>query len=368
LNNFNYEGLQKCMEFSNLLSLLLEKYQLKLTASIDKLTGALTRKYLEDSLFDTLDRANIDGKPFSIIMYDLDRFKRVNDRFGHQTGDEVLKKISQIVMDNIDKQATLGRYGGEEFIIILPGVESQEALSIADELRKKIEARNILGDKLDITVSMGVVSYPEHGQTIDELIEKVDKAMYVAKEKGRNMCQLWSNEFINMAKPTSTIGGILTGNEVQDSRNVLALVELIELVNKNLDRKEKIYNFLGRTIEIIEAEFGILILLEKNKIKETFGRKTQQEGWIDSLNFNPTIVESVVHNRLGTYTIDWDRVEKHDLITGLPDWHSVLAVPVISYDEIKGVIYLSVSTRVKEFGADDLNFVNVLSNLLATII
>ncbi len=368
LNNFNHKGLQKCMEFSNLLSLLLKKHQLKSAASIDKLTGALTRKYLEDSLNDILYRASNLGETFSIIMYDLDRFKRVNDRFGHQTGDEVLKKISKIIMNNIDKEAVLGRYGGEEFIIILPSIGAKEALNTANELREKIEKEKILGDELNVTVSMGVASYPEHGQTIGELIEKVDKALYMAKESGKNMCQLWRNEFIDMAKPKNPIGGILTGDEVQDSRNVLALVELIEIVNQNLDKTEKIYKFLGRTIEIVEAEFGILILLEKNKVKKTFGRKTQQYGWIDNLTFNPTIVKSIIENREGTYTIDWDSVEKHELITGLPDWHSVLAIPVIFEDEIKGVLYLSTSTKLKEFGVDDFNFVNVLSNLLANII
>ena len=301
-------------------------------------------------------------------MYDLDRFKRVNDRFGHQTGDKVLMKISKIIMENIDKEATLGRYGGEEFIIILPDINSNEALAIADELRKKIEKRKILGDELDITVSMGIVSYPEHGQTIDELIEKVDKALYVAKESGRNMCQLWKNEFIDMAKPKNPIGGILTGDEVQDSRNILALVELIEIINQKLDRTEKIYRFLGRIIEIIEAEFGILILLEKDNIKEIFGRKAQQYGWVNDLNFNPNIVKSVVENKDGIYTIDWDNIEKHDLITGIPDWCSVLAVPVIFENKVKGVLYLSTSTKIKEFGIDDLSFVNVLSNLLANII
>ena len=164
-----------------------------------------------------------------------------------------LKKISKIIMNNISPEAVLGRYGGEEFIIILPSIGAKEALNTANELREKIEKEKILGDELNVTVSMGVASYPEHGQTIGELIEKVDKALYMAKESGKNMCQLWRNEFIDMAKPKNPIGGILTGDEVQDSRNVLALVELIEIVNQNLD-KQKIYKFLGRTIEIVEAE------------------------------------------------------------------------------------------------------------------
>ena len=115
LNNFTYNGLQKCMEFSNLLSLLLKKHKLKLAASIDKLTGALTRKYLEDSLNDILYRSSNYGKIFSIIMYDIDRFKRVDVDLDIKQAMKYLK-ISKIVMNNIDNDSILGRYGGEEFI------------------------------------------------------------------------------------------------------------------------------------------------------------------------------------------------------------------------------------------------------------
>ena len=368
LNNFNDGGLKKCIDFSNLLSLLIEKYKLKLSASIDKLTGALTRKYLEDSLNNTLDRAISKRKTFSLIMYDIDDFKKVNDRFGHQTGDEVLRKISEIVLDNIDKEASLGRYGGEEFIIILPDVENEEALSIANELREKIAAENILGDKLDVTISMGVVSYPKYGQTINELIEKVDKALYAAKENGKNRCELWNSDFTNMTKVTNTLDSILTGNEIQDSRNVLTLIELIEATNSDIDKKEAIYIFLGRIIEITEAQFGIFLLVKENKVINYFGKTAHTEGWVYDLNFNSTIVDSVVKNKQGLYMIDWDDIEKYDLITGLPDWHSILAVPIIVKDQIKGVIYLSSSTKIKEFGVNDLNFVNVLCNLMATIL
>lgn len=368
LNNFNNEGLQGCLKYANLLMLLIEKHQLKFAASIDKLTGSLTRKYLEDTLNEVLEKSNTYKEIFSILMYDLDRFKTINDRFGHQTGDDVLSTVSKTIMTNIDTNDYLGRYGGEEFIVILPSANTEKALSIAEELRKKVELEKILGDRADITISIGVVSYPEHGKTIKELIERADQALYVAKENGRNKCQVWDRKFTNKVKMTNKLSGIISGNEVKDSRNILALVELIQLMNKNLPKKEKIHSFLGRMIEITEAQFGNLLLIDNGVVIESYGRKSQVETWIEDISFNENIVKSVFESKQSLYMIDWDKIEKYDSITGLPDWNSIIAVPVIIQDEIKGIIYLSTSTRIKEYGVNELNFINIISDLIAKII
>lgn len=368
LNNFNQNGLQKCLELAGFLNLLIEKHQLKIAASIDKLTGALTRKYLEDTLTEEMEKSIGYGDSLSIIMYDLDRFKSVNDRFGHQTGDEVLKKVSKLVKENIGRNDYLGRYGGEEFIIILPGTESEDAVLVAEELRKKIHSEKILGDKADVTVSMGIASCPIHGQWKHELIEKADQALYIAKENGRNRCQLWSNEFSNKIKGTNKLNGIISGNTVQDSRNVLVLVEIIQLINKSISKQEKIYSLLGRIIEIIEAQFGMLLIIENGDVVKEYGRKSLDEDWAKTITYNKSAIQSVMNNKQGLYMIDWDDIGSHDIITGVPDWYSILVVPIIIQDEIKGVIYLSTPTRIKEFGFNEFNFVNVISDLAATII
>lgn len=368
LNNITKEGLEICLHFSNLLALLLEKRKLEVEASTDKLTGALTRKYLEDALHNILNNARDKNEIFSIIMYDLDRFKRVNDKFGHLTGDKVLQKISEIVMNSINPKGILGRYGGEEFLIILPNTDADEALTIAENLRIKIQNGKILAEEIDITVSMGIASYPAHGQTINELMEKVDQALYIAKESGKNRCQLWNASFSNIIKPVNTIDGIFTGNEVQNSRNVLALIELIELTTKNIDKYEKIYYFIGRTIELLEAQLGIVFIIDNGKIVKKFGRKIHKEQWINNIDYNKSIVESVIETKQGIYMIDWDKIEKYDSITGLPDWNSLLVTPVIFEDKIKGVFYLANSIKVKEFGIKDLSFANVLADILANII
>lgn len=368
LNNLNKDGLNRCLDLRNFLALLIEKHQLKLSASVDKLTGALTRKYLEDALIDTLENAASCGESFSLIMYDLDRFKKVNDKFGHQTGDEVLKKVSKIVIDHLGRRDTLGRYGGEEFTIILPGQDSEQAYHTAEEIRGRIEREKILGNKTDITISMGVVTYPDHAQSINELISKADQALYVAKENGRNECKRWDNAFVDMVKPTNKLTGIISGNEVQDSRNVLALVELIQLINKSAGKEDKIHDFLGRIIEVSEAQYGFLLVIDHGEMGMSYGRKTQIEGWAKPINFNHNTINSVIQDKQSLFLIDWDDTDKHNPLTGLPDWHSILAVPVLVENEVKGIIYLSVPTRLKEFGINELNIVNVFGDLAASLI
>lgn len=364
LNNFNKKSLGRQIEIINLIALLCEKYQLKKIATIDKLTGTLTRKYLEDGLNDLIQTTNNYNGKFSVIMYDLDRFKRVNDKFGHQIGDEVLKKVSKVVMNNIDRNSLLGRYGGEEFVIMLPDVDTNQAIVISNRIREKIYEEKILGDRANITVSMGVSTYPTHGYTSKELIEKADQALYNAKENGRNRCEPWNKDIINKAKTITKLDGIVTGNDVQDSRNVLAILETIQIMNSHSGKEEKIYSYIGRIIETLEAQDGYLFLVEEGKIVESYGRKSQQEEWINYFNYNKQILEKVIKDKQGIYMIDWDDVKQKKLVAGLPIWNSILLAPIIQKDEVKGIIYLLCSIKIKEFGINDLNLVNVFSNLL----
>lgn len=368
VNNFSEVGLEITQELINLLVLLLEKRQLKISASIDKLTGALTRKYLEDALQNTLEVSRRNRKDFSIIMFDLDKFKGVNDRYGHQIGDQILRDVSTVILNNIEGIGTLGRYGGEEFIIILPSVETDQARLIAENLRTTVQEQKLLGDKQEVTLSMGIATYPEHGQTVREMILKADQALYIAKENGRNNSQIWQKDFENKVKPANKLTGIVSGDEIRDARNVLAMVELIQLTNKNLPLEDKFYQFVGRIIEIIEAQYGYILLTDGDTVLDAFGRKSQEEDWVQGAHYNRELVETVINDGQGIYTIDWDQTDKINMVNGLPDWDSIIAAPIATNGRVKGVIYLSVPARLKEFGADELNVLNVYSELMANII
>lgn len=368
LHNFNNKTFGRCSRLISLLGFIIEKYQLKITSSIDKLTEVLTRKALEEALAEQLDKSNNDGQVFSLIMFDLDHFKVINDKFGHQTGDNVLKEVCRVVRENIRLEDSCGRYGGEEFIIILPNVDSLEALKIADRLRIAIEGKKILGEKYPVTVSMGLSTYPSQGQWQQELVEKADQALYVAKARGRNLCQLWNQEFSGSVKVNNKLSGIVTGNVVQDSRNVLVMLELLELLKSDKYVLEKIYELLGRIVEITEAQSALLFMIKDNNVTDIYGRKALEQQWIEVKKYNKNLIQNVIKNRQGTYLIDWDDISGYDVITSTPDWHSVILVPLIRNGELVGILYLTSSVRNKEFRFDDYNFVSTLGSIVASII
>ncbi len=156
-------------------------------AWIDDLTGMLNRRSLMKELSAEIAKAGRSGAPLSVAIMDLDWFKSVNDRFGHQAGDEVLKKFPDIVQTIMRSSDKLGRYGGEEFMLILPGAPEAAALAIVNRLCKAIAAGDWreISPELSITLSVGVsVCRPD--DTVETLISRADGALYQAKTEGRN--------------------------------------------------------------------------------------------------------------------------------------------------------------------------------------
>ncbi|MDT8716754.1 diguanylate cyclase [Clostridium sp. 19966] len=366
LNNLNQHTINKVYDVLPLAALLIEKYQLQISSSIDRLTGALTRKSLEDVLEEQYYDCKNNGNIFSIIMFDMDHFKSINDKYGHQNGDDVLQKVGAIISDNIRKIDYFGRYGGEEFIIVLPDTNLQGAEAAAEKLRLKIEGARLLGEKMNVTVSMGVSSCFQ-ASSIKELVERADKSLYLAKKLGRNRVQVWQEEFNEKIDTSNKLTGIITGNDVQDYRNVSVIVELIELLKNKGMKEDKIYSFLGRIIEITEAQQGSFIVIKDGRIKETFGRKIFTEGWQRCI-YNEEIIDEILKTGKGRCLIDWDGIYDYDSMKGIPDWKSILISPIINNGEVRGIIYLSVSSKTKEFEAEDLNYVGMLAQIMISII
>lgn len=154
----------------------------------DKLTGIFNRHHLDIVLFKEFERYQRSQVPFSVVMFDLDFFKRTNDQFGHQAGDQVLKRFSEIVMANIRSSDTFGRWGGEEFLLVCPETTATEAFMIADKVRRAVEAATLYKG-LHQTVSAGVRD-SINCISIDEQISAADSKLYEAKTSGRNRVTL----------------------------------------------------------------------------------------------------------------------------------------------------------------------------------
>ncbi len=165
------------------------RVKLEKMASLDELTGIYNRRYLVSLSKIEISKAQRTGRPISILLIDLDYFKTINDNYGHLFGDQVLKAFTQIVKQNIREIDILGRYGGEEFVIILPETDPKTALAIAERVRTGISSNplSVAGRQLNITVSAGVFGTTgEQALPFDKMLDFADKALYCAKDSGRN--------------------------------------------------------------------------------------------------------------------------------------------------------------------------------------
>ena len=159
--------------------------ELEKTATIDILTGAYNRRKFEDDLDSIIDKKDKDNIRFSMIFFDIDHFKTVNDLFGHKKGDLVLQRITELVLENIKESDRLYRWGGEEFIIILYEAGLENAIKVAEKIRNIINNEDF-GINMEITISLGVSQYMED-ENADQIISRLDDILYQAKIQGRNI-------------------------------------------------------------------------------------------------------------------------------------------------------------------------------------
>ncbi len=167
--------------------------EIKMMAFTDGLTGLYNHRRFQERLQEELKRADRYGEPVSLILLDIDHFKKVNDTYGHPAGDAVLKRIAEIIRKTVREIDFPARYGGEEFALIILKSTAREAKKIAERLRKKVEQTTVKTDTADInvTLSLGIASYPEDARTREDLIERADQALYRAKQGGRNQTILY---------------------------------------------------------------------------------------------------------------------------------------------------------------------------------
>lgn len=163
--------------------------ELEQLALHDGLTGIFNRHSFDESLGQEIERAQSHGLNMSLMMVDIDHFKKVNDRFGHLVGDNVLVEVAAIIGKQIRAVDLLARYGGEEFILLLPGTGLDEASHLAERIRQSVEQKTAMHDPREqpaVTCSIGIATLNLETDTDDSLVSRADKALYKAKESGRN--------------------------------------------------------------------------------------------------------------------------------------------------------------------------------------
>ena len=192
-NAFDAQDLQFLSVIGYQMAASLKHFQrfssVKNMATYDTLTGLYNRRYFEERLGVEAEKSFYSGVPLSLVMVDLDHFKKVNDTFGHTEGDQILCKISSLLKNSVRRKDTVARYGGEEFILILPEAGLEQSFVIAERIRQSVEKTlfEVERAQVNLTLSMGISNFPSHRvKSKEELIKMADQALYDAKRGGRN--------------------------------------------------------------------------------------------------------------------------------------------------------------------------------------
>jgi diguanylate cyclase (GGDEF)-like protein len=196
----NGNKIGRIISFVNITEKILIQEQLKELASIDGLTQVYNRTYFMKQSLESLGGISPNGEDVSLIMFDIDHFKKINDDYGHETGDFVLSQIAAIAKDSIRESDVIGRYGGEEFIILLPETSFDEACDLAEAIRLNVSGQHTEAGQVNVhaTLSLGVSHMFLFPQVLDDpiqfLMREADQALYAAKRNGRNNVQRFVRE------------------------------------------------------------------------------------------------------------------------------------------------------------------------------
>ena len=207
--------------------------EVKAQAVTDSLTGLYNRRYFEEYLKKEVTRAMRQQQAFSVIGLDLDHLKQINDKYGHAYGDLAIKTVANVLKKNARSIDTAARMGGEEFNVVLPGVDSNGAMIAAERIRKALE-----NEKLDtighITASIGVATFLEHSDNIEDILELTDQAMYQSKRNGRNQ--------VTLAKPINETSwqeiAVNTFMDILSKHNIPLNTEITDNLKNKLQNNE----------------------------------------------------------------------------------------------------------------------------------
>ncbi|MGI5111337.1 diguanylate cyclase [Treponema putidum] len=363
INNFSHEGRIFCKKHSNILTMLVERKSFQQASDYDVLTGAYTRKHFEIFFKNIIKKLYNSNSKFSLILYDLDKFKNINDTYGHLVGDIVLKKVTQTILDSLNHGQILGRYGGEEFTVILPDADSQKAFKTAEYFRKKIEKLIFTEFDKAITISLGIATFPEHGKTIQELLTNADQALYRSKNTGRNKSTIWNSSIINTKRDKISHTGIVIVDESSFSEHITATIELYDILKPTVPKNELSKMLLTKIVEFFEADSGAIILRTVRNNTPVF--KINAKIGFETYPINEELVHTVAEDGLGIFQVDWDSIANRNSITNMPEWNSVMISPMIKNEKIIGAIYLAAPEKYSKFNLSKFNFFKFLTDIIS---
>jgi diguanylate cyclase (GGDEF)-like protein len=373
---FREEDLYLFLTLANHATTAILKERLYRQAITDPLTRLFTRRHFERELEDSERRFESARVPFSLLMVDIDHFKRVNDRHGHLAGDAVLRELAETVRKQVRTDDLCFRYGGEELAILLPETDEKGALVVADKLRKRVEESSYYRGEVRLTTSIGAASCPAHATSGLELVRKADQALYRAKALGRNKLELWSPELGAAAPRTDKLAGIFTGNFASDYNNVALLLETFAQLSAKQEVREVCLLAVDKAIEATGAERGALMLADDQGLMTTVVARGRDRRPLElKERFSRSVPERVLRSGEPLYVVTSDETASAAASQSIAELGltTVLCAPLVT-DATSGglgrigVLYVDAAKGADELREAALPFFAALARHLALAI
>lgn len=349
-------------------AIALQNARLHHQATTDPLTSLHNRDYLRQAFDDELRSAEEEGAPLSVLLMDLDHFKKINDTHGHNVGDEVLRRVSQRIRRSIRADDYACRWGGEEFLVLLPGSDEAGARVVAEKVREAIKGQPIGEVGLTVTCSLGLATYPTHGTRSELLIKRADQALYAAKESGRDKVMVFSEELDRTGHRQDPFEGLFDGNSAHAQRNLKAIFDTIDLLRSSNPPREILKRTLDQVVDLTRARRALLIVPDdEGRLQVTVARaaggRTLRQGLRE---FSHSTVDAAIEGGRSfcNLTADEDGILDSSSIDRL-GLNTVMCVPIfVSGKEVFGVLYADDTVANREFGARDLAHLEMMAHQL----
>jgi diguanylate cyclase (GGDEF)-like protein len=350
-------------------AIALQNARLYHQASTDPMTKLANRGYMKQIFEEELRYARDEKEPVGVLILDLDKFKRINDTHGHNVGDEVLKRVAQRIQRTIRRDDHAGRWGGEEFVVLLPGEGLEGTLIVAEKIADAIRSQPFSEKQIRVTASIGVSIFPEHGQEPGILVKHADQALYAAKAAGRNRTEVFRAELDRADHRTDPLSGIFEEDPAHTHRSLGIVFDTIDALRSAKGPQEILNHTLDNVCDLTRARRSLLIYRAKDgNLQVAVARARSGRQLPDGQEFSNSAVNTALSEARAVCVLDALDQRGQILSSSSIDrlgLNTVMCVPLVAGEATFGVLYADDTTAKREFTQMDLSHLEVMAHQLS---